>query len=107
MREDEFYRDRTDEPIKEAPKDEEFLPTKSRRRSWSVAAFSFGVLSLILSLWSFVGIAVGAVAVILSVISRYKLGYFDRFGVLALVFGVFGLGVCSLFTIFKNVPFFN
>lgn len=106
MRKDDFYQDKTGEREGSEGK-EELMPTKGKRRSWSVAALVFGILSIIFSTSVIIGIVIGLIAIGLAVVSRIKLGYFDRLSILALVFGVFGLGVCTLLTMIALIPPLN
>lgn len=102
-----FYQDKTGEEIKEesfAKKEEELMPQKSRSRLWSVIALSVGIFSCLFSLVRFAGVIIGVVCVLLSLISRIKLGYFDRLTITALIFGVFGASTCLLTTLFYFVP---
>ena len=104
---EEFYQDKTGEDIKEegfSKKEEELMPKKSSSRLWSVLALSVGILCLLLSLTRVVGVIIGVFCVLLSLISRIKLGYFDRITIMALILGVFGASACLLTTLFYYVP---
>lgn len=106
MRED-FYQDKTAEEINKGgfnKKEEECMPQKSTTRFWSVLAFVIGSLACLFCLTKIGGIIIGVVAVMLCLISRIKLGYFDRLSIAALIFGVFGASVSLLTTLFYHVP---
>ena len=64
---------------------------KPKSRIWSVLGFIGAVLSVIFCFLPVLGIIFGIVAIGLSVLSRIKLGYFDGFGIAALLTGIFGI----------------
>lgn len=98
MKDEEYYRDRTDEQgcdIEGAS--DELMPQKGKRRSWSFAALVLSILSLTISVFSPISIALGVTSFVLCVVSRIKLGYFDRLSILALILGIFGASVGLFF----------
>ena len=81
---------------------EEYYPLpsaiKSRTLKWAVISLIAGILSILLSPFSYVGIALAFVAVGMTLISRKNLGYFERYSTLGLVTAIVGV-VCSVFVI--------
>ena len=63
-----------------------------RRKSmgWSCASMIAGILSIICCCLGYTGVIFGIAAVVLSLYSRKKLGYFDGMAVAGIVLGIFG-----------------
>ena len=70
---------------------EVFEKSKTKSMWWSVASLAAGFLSVICSIFGWFGLIVGVISVVLAVVSRIKLGYFDRFCVVGLIVGIFGI----------------
>lgn len=70
---------------------EVFSKSKSKTMWWSVLSLVFGILSVGLSAFGWVALSLGVLAVVFSVISRVKLGYFDGKTVAGLMLGIFGI----------------
>lgn len=64
---------------------------KSKSRIWSVCALILAVLSVILFFVPAVSITLGVLAVALTVVSRFSIGYFDNYGIAAIIVGIFGV----------------
>ena len=83
--------------IREASRDGEdryyeiFEKSKHKTLGWSVASLTFGIISVLCCFFGWVGLIFGIVAVILSVISRISLGFFDGMSVAGLILGIFGI----------------
>ena len=78
------------------------LAIKSRSLIWAVISFAAGILSLALSSFYYVGFAFAGAAVIASLISRRNLGFFEKYSIMGLVFGIMGF-VFSLFALIANM----
>ena len=66
------------------------LAIKSRSLIWAVISFAAGILSLALCPFYYVGFVFVAVAVVASLISRHNLGFFEKYSIMGLVFGIMG-----------------
>lgn len=64
---------------------------KSRSRLFALLALIFGILSAMLSLFGIAGIVLGACAVVCSVISRVRMGYFDSLSLIGLIAAIIGI----------------
>ena len=88
------------------PESEEYyeLPLAIRARSliWAVISFSAGILSLLLCKFYYVSIVLALVSVGSSLISRRNLGFFEKFSIMGLIFGIMG-AVCSVFSLIANL----
>ncbi len=84
---------------------------KQKSRIWSVVAFALGLFSVAFCFLPWLGIALGVVSIVLCVVSRLNLGYFDRFGIAALfiaIFGiVFGAGFIVMQYMMENTDYFD
>lgn len=85
--------------------------TKIKSRVWSVVAFVAAVFSVAFCFIPWLGIAFGVVSIVLCLISRLTLGYFDRFGIAALFVGIFGIvfgaGVAVMQYLAANTDYFS
>ena len=70
---------------------EEKVEPKKKSRIWSVLALIVAVLSVVLFFVPAVSITLGVVAVALTVVSRLSIGYFDNYGIAAIIVGIFGV----------------
>ena len=59
--------------------------------AWSVASMVIGIISLVCCSLGWSGLMLGAAAIVFSIVSRRKLGYFDGMSVAGLILGIFGL----------------
>ncbi len=75
---------------------------RSRTLIWAVISFVAGILSLALSSFYYVGFTFAAASVVMSLVSRRNLGFFERYSIMGLVFGIMGF-VFSLFAIVANM----
>ena len=70
---------------------EVFEKSKTKSMWWSVASLMAAVVSVLCSFFGWVGLIIGVASVVLAVISRKKLGYFDKFCIFGLIVGIFGI----------------
>ena len=80
------------------------LPASPKERSmgWSLLSLALSVLSVALCAFWYVSFPLAIGAVIFSVISRKKLGYFDKMSVFGLIVGIVGF-VFSAFSLFVSI----
>ena len=78
------------------------LAIKSRSLIWAVASFAAGVLSILLCPIYALGFILALVSVGSSLVSRHNLGFFERYSIMGLVFGIMGF-VFSLFALLVNM----
>ena len=78
------------------------LAIKSRSLIWAVISFAAGILSLALCPFYYVGFVFVAVAVVASLISRHNLGFFEKYSIMGLVFGIMGF-VFSAFSLVASM----
>lgn len=75
------------------------VPNVSGNLLWSVLSLICSVLSVVFFSFFYIGGIIAAIlAIVLSVFSSRKLGFFDRMALFGLIFGIFGLvfGVFSM-----------
>ena len=70
--------------------EELFSDKKPKSAVWSVISLVLGVLSVVWGLFGWHGMIFGILAIIMAVISRARLGYFDTFTVAGMILGIFG-----------------
>ena len=63
---------------------------KPKTKGWSVASMVLGILSVVCCCLGWSGILMGAGAIILAIVSRRNLGYFDGMTIAGLILGIFG-----------------
>ena len=73
------------------------LALRSRSLIWSVISFVAGVLSLALCPFYYVSLVFAVGSILSSLISRRNLGFFEKYAVTGLVFGIMGV-VCGVFS---------
>ena len=81
---------------------DEYLSIDARKTKsliWAVLSVVFSVLSLALCFINWVNFALATVGVLLSVVSRIRMGYFHNVAIAGLILGIVG-AVFSLFYIF-------
>jgi len=66
-------------------------PTRPKSMGFSVASLVTGILSVLLCCTMYGALILGIVAIVLAVVSKKHLGYFDTMSLLGLIFGIFGL----------------
>ncbi len=68
---------------------------------WSVASMIIGIMSVVCCFLGWSGLILGAAAVVFSIVSRRRLGYFDGMSVAGLILGIFGFvfGVSMLIAV--------
>ncbi|MBO5946399.1 MAG: DUF4190 domain-containing protein [Clostridia bacterium] len=64
---------------------------KPKTLIWSVSALVCGIVSLALSTLGWAGLILGVVAIVLAVIARVKMGYFNTYIIAALLCSIFGV----------------
>ena len=117
--EDEYYV--ADSPLESIPEREEESADTSRayRRIYredatehaerpktilfSLVSLALAIASLVGGAFGFVGTALGVLAIVFAVVSRFHLGYFDPKSVIALTLGIVGL-ILGLFVGILNLP---
>ena len=74
---------------------------KPKTLGWSVASMTFGILSVITCCFGYSALVLGVISVILAVVSRKNLGYFNGMSVAGLVLGIIGFvfGAAMIITI--------
>lgn len=101
---DEIPEDR--HPVKKESGAEEYydLPPTIRSRTliWSVISVICGVLSLLLCPFYYVSYVLVAGAVVLALISRKNLGFFEKYSIMGIIFGIMGF-VCTTFALVANL----
>lgn len=63
---------------------------KPKTKGWAVASMVLGILSVVCCCFGWSGILMGAGAIILAIVSRRNLGYFDGMTIAGLILGIFG-----------------
>ena len=93
-------------PFEERSEDYLFQTVTGRGRrktySWSLVSLICGIISLICCS-GYVGIVLGALAIVFAFVSRKNLGYFDSMAIGGLVLGIIGfvLGIAVLIDIYS------
>ena len=82
------------------------LAIKSRSLIWSVVSFSAGVLSLALCMVWYVSLFFAVGSIVFSLVSRKNLGFFEKWGILGLIFGIMGVVFGISFAIAKAIGIF-
>ena len=100
MNDEQYYTDKSENEVKKSVVEEELMPVKSKSRLFSVIALVFSIVSLLL-FSSYLGMIIAAVGIGFALVSRVKLGYFDRSSVGALIVGVFGAALSFIYMIFN------
>ena len=70
---------------------------------FSLVSLLLAIASLVGGAFGFVGTALGVLAIVFAVVSRFHLGYFDPKSVIALTLGIVGL-ILGLFVGILNLP---
>ena len=80
---------------------------KPKTLGWSVASMVTGILSVLCCCLGWTGLVFGAAAVILSIVARRSLGYFDGMSIAGLVMGIFGFvfGAAMVYMVYFNEAF--
>ena len=93
-----------DNEEKATPLTEEYyelpLSLSARKRFWSLASLTLGILSILLCLVYYVAIPLAICAVVAAFVSRKNFGFFDQITIIGLILGlvgaVFGIFALSL-----------
>ena len=74
---------------------------------WSLASMITGILSVVCCCFGWTGLIFGIAAVVLAVVSRRNLGYFDGMSIAGLILGIFGIvfGVAMIVMLFVETEF--
>ena len=64
---------------------------KHKTMGWSVASMVVGIISVVCCCLGWSGLILGTMAIVLAIVSRKNLGYFDGMSIAGLVLGIFGL----------------
>ena len=85
------------------------MPPKPKTLGWSVASMVVGILSVVCCCFGYTGIIFGLGAIILSIVARKSLGYFEGMAIAGLVLGIFGFvfGVAIVWNIIFNKEFID
>ena len=88
-----YYHEKTEEGGAETQDRyyEVFDKDKPKYILWSLISAILGGISVICSLYGWIGLIVGAAAVVFAVISRVNLKYFDKITIAGLILGIFGM----------------
>lgn len=81
---------------------EEYYAIPTASRIVSILSLIASVLSILICPFYYVGVALGAVGVVLAVVSSVRLGYFDKLSLFGLILGIFGF-IFSLFVLALDV----
>jgi hypothetical protein len=102
---DEVTEEETTFEKKEAVRyDDIFDKEKPRSLGWSVSSMIMGILSLLLSTLPFGGLFFAVAAIVLAVVARKNLKYFDGMAIAGLVLGIFGAVVGITVLLFTYGP---
>lgn len=74
------------------------IDDKQKNRIWSVGSLVIGILSVLCCCLEWPGAIFGVLAIVFSIISRKKLGYFDGLSIAGLILGICGVvfSVCMI-----------
>ena len=76
---------------------------KVKTRIWSVISVALAVLSVVLCFVEEVGIAFGLASVIMSIVSRKSLGYFDKLSLGGIIGAIFGIVFSLAILVFNSL----
>lgn len=82
------------------------MELKHRSRGWSVASLVLGILSIICCCVWWIGLISGVLSIVLAVISRISLGYFDGLSIAGLITSIFGI-MFGIFILIAEVAYIN
>lgn len=82
---------------------------KPKTLIWSIVALALGILSIVLSALGWAGLIVGVAAVVVSVVARLKMGYFNGLIIAAILTSIFGVifAAASLIIVAIDPEFFS
>ncbi|MBQ9070535.1 MAG: DUF4190 domain-containing protein [Clostridia bacterium] len=69
----------------------EIFDKSKKTMGWSVASLVLGIVSVLCCCLGWVGLLMGALAIVFAVVSRVSLGYFDGMSIAGLILGIFGV----------------
>ncbi len=99
----EDYTNKTEGGSDEARYDEIFDRSKPKSLGFSITSMVLGILGVVCCCFGWTGLILGALAIVFSVVSRAKIGYFDGFSIAGLILGIFGVCFGVLFIVFSLV----
>ena len=67
------------------------MDVKSNNRGFAIASMVLGIVAIVCCCFYYVGLVAAVLAIVFSVISRVRMGYFDGFAVAGLIMGIIGL----------------
>jgi hypothetical protein len=73
---------------------------KPKTKGWAVASMVLGIISVVCCCFGWSGILLGVGAVILAIVSRRNLGYFDGMTIAGLILGIFGFVFGTMIVIY-------
>lgn len=96
------------EEIKNTEEENEYayktvMDGKVKTRIWSVISVALAALSVVLCFIEEIGILLGAASIIMAIISRKSLGYFDKLSLGGLIGAIFGMVFSLAIFFFKLV----
>jgi hypothetical protein len=82
---------------------------KPKTLLWSIAALTLGILSLVLSALGWAGLIVGILAIVLAVVARVRMGFFNGLIIAALLCSIFGVifSAATVIIVAIEPEFFN
>lgn len=80
---------------------------RPKTMGWSLASMITGILSVVCCCFGWTGLIFGVAAIIIAIVSRKSLGYFDGMSIAGLILGIFGLvfGVAMIIMLFLETEF--
>ena len=81
------------------------IKDKQHRRTWSVASLILAVLSIFLTYFSWVGLALALISGGCAAMSRKNLGYFDKISLTGIIVAIFGIMFAITGLVFGDLIF--
>lgn len=78
------------------------LAIRSRTLLWAVISIVCGAVSILLSHYYYIGFVFAVAAVSFSVVSRKTLGFFEKYSIMGIIFGIMGF-VTGTFALIVDV----
>ena len=85
------YEDGEKSSFREERYEDVFDKNHPKTLGFSIAALVVGVISVLASIGGVPGVILGALAIGAAVFARWRLGYFDKFSIAAIIIGIFGI----------------
>ena len=97
---DSYYLDKTEKNDDGEERYYEVIDdSKPKSKIFSVISLILGVASVLLGFTGWPALILGALAIVFSIVSRVKLGYFDTMGIAGLMLGIFGIVFGMFYTV--------